>query len=169
MGATTTGGGGAGGGSSRANANPSSAMAMLMARRQSGGGGSTLSEINVTPFVDVVLVLLIIFMITAPMLMRSIDVSLPSATLRREESQERTIVTVDAKGRTYLNDKPVNIEILEDQLKMRVEVEGLRLAYLRADETLQYKQIIRVMDLMKRAGVDTVGLAYVYPEEKDGS
>lgn len=152
MGATTSGGGGSGRGSA---ASASSAMALLTTRRQPGGN-STLSEINVTPFVDVVLVLLIIFMITAPMLMRSIDVSLPSATLRREESQERTIVTMDAKGRTYLNDKPVNIEILEDQLKMRVEVEGLRLAYLRADETLQYKQIIRVMDLMKRAGVDTV-------------
>ncbi len=138
---------------------------MLMARRSSGGNG-TLSEINVTPFVDVVLVLLIIFMITAPMLMRSMDVSLPSATLRRDDPTARTVVTLDAQGRTFVNEKAVNIELLEEQLRQRVEVENLRLAYLRADETLQYKEIIKLMDLMKRAGVDTVGLVYVYADER---
>lgn len=142
-----------------------SATAMLMSRRSSGGA-SQLSDINVTPFVDVVLVLLIIFMITAPMLMRAIDVSLPSATQRRDDSSERTIVTLDAQGRTFINEDAVNIQLLEDEIKMRVEVNGLRLAYLRADESLPYREIIRVMDLLKRAGVDTVGLAYVYPEEK---
>ncbi len=125
-----------------------------------------MSEINVTPFVDVVLVLLIIFMITAPMLMRAMDVSLPSASLRRDDPTERTVVTLDAQGRTFVNDKAVNIELLEEQLRQRVEVNNLRLAYLRADETLQYKEIIKLMDLMKRAGVDTVGLVYVYPEER---
>ena len=140
---------------------------MLMARRQAGSGNGTLSDINVTPFVDVVLVLLIIFMITAPMLMRSMDVSLPSASMRREEAEERTIITLDAEGRTFMDERAVNLELLGEQLRMKVEVEGLRLAYLRADETLQYREIIKVMDLMKKAGVDTVGLAYVYPEEKD--
>ena len=125
-----------------------------------------MSEINVTPFVDVVLVLLIIFMITAPMLMRAMDVSLPSASLRRDDPTERTVVTLDAQGRTFVNDKAVNIELLEEQLRQRVDVNNLRLAYLRADETLQYKEIIKLMDLMKRAGVDTVGLVYVYPEER---
>lgn len=139
---------------------------MLLSRR-SNGGNQTLSEINVTPFVDVVLVLLIIFMVTAPMLIRSMDVSLPSATMRRDQAEERTIVTLDAQGRTFIDDRAVHIELLEEQMKMRVEVEGLRLAYLKADERLQYKQIIRVMDLLKRAGVDNVGLVYVYPEEKD--
>ncbi len=138
---------------------------MLIARRSSGGGAA-LSEINVTPFVDVVLVLLIIFMITAPMLMRAMDVSLPSASLRRDDPTERTVVTLDAQGRTFVNEKAVNIELLEEQLRQRVEVNNLRLAYLRADEALQYKEIIKLMDLMKRAGVDTVGLVYVYPEER---
>ena len=138
---------------------------MLMARKNTSAG-STMSEINVTPFVDVVLVLLIIFMVTAPMLMRSLDVSLPSATLRQDNPSERTIVTLDAQGRTFVNNRAVNIELLEDEIKQRVEVENLRVAYLRADETLQYREIIRIMDLLKRAGVDTVGLAYVYPEEK---
>ena len=138
---------------------------MLMARKRMSTT-HTISEINVTPFVDVVLVLLIIFMITAPMLMRSMDVSLPSATLQRVSPSERTIVTVDAQGRTFVNNRAVNIELLEDEIKQRVEVENLRVAYLRADETLQYREIIKIMDLLKRAGVDTVGLAYVYPEEK---
>jgi len=161
-------GGGSGGRVSRGG----SATAMLLSRR-STGGNQTMSEINVTPFVDVVLVLLIIFMVTAPMLIRSMDVSLPSATMRRDQSEDRTIVTLDAQGRTFIDERAVNIELLEEQMKMRVEVEGLRLAYLKADERLQYKQIIRVMDLLKRAGIDNVGLVYVYPEEKavekDGS
>ncbi len=138
---------------------------MLMARKRMSTT-HTISEINVTPFVDVVLVLLIIFMITAPMLMRTMDVSLPSATLQRDSPSERTIITVDAQGRTFVNNRAVNIELLEDAIKQRVEVENLRVAYLRADETLQYREIIKIMDLLKRAGVDTVGLAYVYPEEK---
>jgi len=136
-----------------------------MARR-SASTTHTMSEINITPFVDVVLVLLIIFMITAPMLTRTMDVSLPSATLRRDSPMERTIVTVDAQGRTFVNNRAVNIELLEDEIKQRVEVDNLRVAYLRADETLQYREIIKIMDLLKRAGVDTVGLAYLYPEEK---
>lgn len=140
-------------------------MSMLMARKRRSTT-KTLSEINVTPFVDVVLVLLIIFMITAPMLMRSMDVSLPSATLQRDSPSERTIVTVDAQGRTFVNNRAVNIELLEDEIRQRVEVDNLRVTYLRADETLQYKEIIKIMDLLKRAGVDTVGLAYVYPGEK---
>ena len=138
---------------------------MLMARKRMSTT-HTISEINVIPFVDVVLVLLVIFMVTAPMLMRSMDVSLPSATLQRDSPSERTIVTVDAQGRTFVNNRAVNIELLEDEIKQRVEVENLRIAYLRADETLQYREIIKIMDLLKRAGVDTVGLAYVYPEEK---
>ncbi len=142
-----------------------SVTAMLMARR-SASTIQPISEINVTPFVDVVLVLLIIFMITAPMLMRSMDVSLPSATLQRDSPSERTIVTVDAQGRTFVNNRAVNIELMEDEIRQRVEVDNLRVTYLRADETLQYKEIIKIMDLLKRAGVDTVGLAYVYPEEK---
>ena len=152
-------------GSSHGSALGGSVTTMLMARKRMSTT-HTISEINVTPFVDVLLVLLIIFMITAPMLMRTMDVSLPSATLQQDSPSERTIVTVDAQGRTFVNNRAVNIELLEDEIKQRVEVENLRVAYLRADETLQYRKIIKIMDLLKRAGVDTVGLVYVYPEEK---
>ena len=125
-----------------------------------------MSEINVTPFVDVVLVLLIIFMITAPMLLRAMDVNLPAAGIRQDQATERLIVTIDAQGRTFVDDRAVNVALLEQRIRDAVELQGIRVAYLRADEELQYKQIIAIMDLMKRAGMDTIGLVYVYPEEK---
>jgi len=125
-----------------------------------------MSEINVTPFVDVVLVLLIIFMITAPMLLRAMDVNLPAAGIRQDDASERLIVTIDAEGRTFVDDKAVNVALLEQRVRDAVELQGIRVAYLRADEELRYKQIIAVMDLMKRAGMDAIGLVYVYPEEK---
>ncbi len=125
-----------------------------------------MSEINVTPFVDVVLVLLIIFMITAPMLLRAMDVNLPAAGMRQDQASERLIVTIDAEGRTFVDNKAVNVALLEQRVRDAVEVQGIRVAYLRADEELRYKQIIAVMDLMKRAGMDAIGLVYVYPEEK---
>jgi len=129
-------------------------------------GSQALSEINVTPFVDVVLVLLIIFMITAPMLLRAMDVNLPAAGLRQDQATERVIVTIDSQGRTFVDDRAVNVELLEQRIHDAVELQGIRVAYLRADEELQYKRIIAIMDLMKRAGIDTIGLVYVYPEEK---
>ena len=125
-----------------------------------------MSEINVTPFVDVVLVLLIIFMITAPMLLRAMDVNLPAAGIRSDDASERLIVTIDAEGRTFVDDRAVNVALLEQRVRDAVGLQGIRVAYLRADEELRYKQIIAVMDLMKRAGMDAIGLVYVYPEEK---
>lgn len=143
-----------------------SALDIYLSSRARRDSNRVMSDINVTPFVDVVLVLLIIFMITAPMLLRAMDVSLPAAGLRQDQASERLIVTLDSQGRTYIDDKAVNIALLEQRVKDAVELRGLRVAYLRADEELRYKQIIAVMDLMKRAGVDTIGLVYVYPEEK---
>ncbi len=142
-----------------------SALNMYFGSR-SHHGSQAMSEINVTPFVDVVLVLLIIFMITAPMLLRAMDVNLPTAGIRSAEASERLIVTIDAEGRTFVDDKAVNVALLEQRVRDAVELQGIRVAYLRADEELRYKQIIAIMDLMKRAGMDAIGLVYVYPEEK---
>ncbi len=150
--------GGAGGGS---------ALARLSARRTAGGPG-TLSEINVTPFVDVVLVLLIIFMVTAPLLVRSLQVDLPTARMRSAEATERVIVTVDAEGRTFVGERAVNPVLLEDRLREIVEFEGAREGYLQGDASLEYGQVIEVIDTMKRAGFDRVGLVYAYPGEQRG-
>ncbi len=143
-----------------------SALQALIAARGGRESPRAMSEINVTPFVDVVLVLLIIFMITAPMLVRSIDVSLPAVGIRQDQASERIVVTLDGQGRTYMDDRAVNRALLEDRLREAVEVRGLRVAYLRADEELKYKEIMSVIELIKRAGVDTVGMVYIYPEEK---
>lgn len=159
----------AGGGGSAPSGGSSStgnALQALMMARSRRSAPQTLSEINVTPFVDVVLVLLIIFMITAPMLVRSIDVNLPAVGIRQDQASERIRVAVDAQGRTYLDDRAVNRALLEDRIKEMVEVRGLRVAYLKADEELRYKEIMAVIELIKDAGVDVVGLEYIYPEEK---
>jgi biopolymer transport protein TolR len=154
----------AGGGGGQGSSTRGSALSTYFNAR--GHESRTLSEINVTPFVDVVLVLLIIFMITAPMLLRAMDVNLPAAGIRQDQATERLIVTIDAQGRTFIDDRAVNIELLEERVREAVELKGIRVAYLRADEELRYKQIIAIMDLLKRAGMDTIGLVYVYPEEK---
>jgi len=134
--------------------------------RSRGGSPASLSEINVTPFVDVVLVLLIIFMITAPMLVRSIDVRLPVAGLRQDQATERIRIALDREGRTYVDDKAVNIALLEQRLREEVEMRGVRVAYLRADKELRFKQIVAVIDIAKRAGIDNIGIEYIYPEEE---
>lgn len=154
---------GAGTGGSAAGGAALQALAAARGRRETPGA---LAEINVTPFVDVVLVLLIIFMITAPMLVRTIDVSLPAVGIRKDQATEAVRVTVDRQGRTYLDNRAVNRELLEQRLSEAVEMRGLRVAYLSADEELKYKDIMSVIEIIKRAGVDLVGMVYVYPEEK---
>src|SRR5512147_2658222 len=80
-------------------------------------GPSMLGEINVTPLVDVVLVLLLVFMVTAPMMSRGIDVSLPVANQPQIRPEDRITVSVNAEGRVYVADRPVNIALLEDRLR----------------------------------------------------
>src|SRR5262245_29709167 len=100
---------------------------------------SALGEINVTPMVDVVLVLLIIFMVTAPMMSRGIDVSLPVATQTENPPEDRLTVSITAEGRIYLGDKPVNMVLLEDTLKnMLASGRTGKVVMLRADEALRY-------------------------------
>jgi biopolymer transport protein TolR len=147
------GGGGAGAGSYRT----------LRSRRET----PSIGEINVTPLVDVVLVLLIIFMVTAPMMSRGIDVSLPVATQTENAPEDRLTISVNAEGRVYLGDKPINLVLLEDTLKnMFAAGRTGKVVYLRADEGLRYGKVIEVVDKIKRAGVEQIGFVYVLPDEK---
>ncbi len=134
----------------------------LRARR----GGAMLGEINVTPLVDVVLVLLLVFMVTAPMMSRGIDVSLPVANQPQIPQEDRITVSVNAEGRVYIADRPVNIVLLEEQIRALTGGRADSVVYLRADEGLRYGQVINVVDVIKRAGVDRIGFVYVLPEEK---
>ena len=129
--------------------------------------GAVLGDINVTPLVDVVLVLLLVFMVTAPMMSRGIDVTLPVADQPKIAPEDRNItVTVNARGTIYVNDKPVALPLLEDQLRGRLQGMSMKVAYLRADEALRYGKVIEVVDVMKHAGVEQIGFVYDLPPEK---
>ena len=125
-----------------------------------------LGEINVTPLVDVVLVLLLVFMVTAPMMSRGIDVSLPVADQPQIEPIARTEVTINAKEQIFVDSRPVNILLLEDQLRGMMEGRTSKVVYLRADEGLRYGKVIEVVDRIKKAGVEQIGFVYVLPQEK---
>jgi biopolymer transport protein TolR len=127
---------------------------------------SLLGEINVVPLVDVVLVLLLVFMVTAPMMSRGIDVSLPVADQPQIRQEDRVTVSLRADGRVFVGDQPVNIVLLEDRLRGLTSGSPDAVVYLRADEGLRYGEVIRVVDVIKRAGVDRIGFVYVLPEEK---
>jgi biopolymer transport protein ExbD len=138
------------------------------AYRPVGGrrGPSALGEINVTPLVDVVLVLLLVFMITAPMMSRGIDVTLPQANIQQTDREDRITVTVGTDGRVYLGDKPMVLPLLLDQLRVMMEGRPKKIAYLKADESLRYSKVIEVVDYMKQAGVEQIGFVYELPSER---
>lgn len=153
------------GGSSGSGASAAAATYRTLRSRHVSGA---MGEINVTPLVDVVLVLLLVFMVTAPMMNRGIDVTLPVANQPDKPNQDRVItVTINAQGRIYLGDKPILLPLLEDEIRNRVQFLENKVAYLRADEKLQYGAVITVMDTLKRAGVEQVGFVYVLPQERE--
>ena len=128
--------------------------------------GRANADINVTPLVDVVLVLLLVFMVTAPMMSRGIDVSLPVANQPRTDEEERISVSVNAAERVYIGDQLVTMPMLEDRLRGMMEGRTSKVVYLRADESLRYGRVIAVVDAIKRAGVEQIGFVYVLPSEK---
>ncbi|MGH7277120.1 MAG: ExbD/TolR family protein, partial [Candidatus Rokuibacteriota bacterium] len=122
---------------------------MAFKLEDSGGSrrvGTTLAEINIVPLVDVVLVLLLIFMLTAPMMYRGIDVNLPRAAARPTAVEERMVLTVTKERSLYLNDKPVPLAALEGQLTEAFKGRRDRTLYLKADAGLQYGAVIETMD-----------------------
>jgi len=133
-------------------------MGMNLPGRDRGRYGPALSDINVTPLVDVVLVLLIIFMVTAPMMSRGIDVRLPRTTAGSDATEDRVVVTVDRDGTIYLNDRPVNAQLLTERLKSEMQRTGSDFVFLRADQEVPYGRVMTVMDQIKKAGADKVGM-----------
>jgi biopolymer transport protein TolR len=124
-----------------------------------GNDDRLMSEINVTPFVDVMLVLLIIFMVTAPMMIQGVDVSLPEATSGPLESkQEQLIVTIDQNNQVYINDFRVGIEGLKEKLIQITKNQKADEIYLRADKTVAYGMVVYVMSEIKGAGIEKLGM-----------
>jgi len=128
-------------------------------------GSGAMGEINVTPLVDVVLVLLLVFMVTAPMMSRGIDVQLPVANQRRND-EDRITISINAEGRVYVGDSPVNLVLLEDRVRGLMSGRTSKVVYLRADERLRYGKVIEVVDKLKTAGVEQIGFVYQLPKER---
>ncbi|MEF2146232.1 MAG: protein TolR [Desulfovibrionaceae bacterium] len=138
-------------------------MAML-----SGQNDGLLAEINVTPFVDVMLVLLIIFMVTAPMLTQGVEVELPQtkAVKNLPQDKDHLVLTVTADGRIILDEYEVPLEELEGMLARHVAEQNKEL-YLRADKSVPYGLVVQVMGEAKAAGIETLGVVADQPSTKD--
>jgi biopolymer transport protein ExbD/biopolymer transport protein TolR len=131
-----------------------------------GGRQKALAEINVTPLVDVMLVLLIISMLAAPMLQRGINLQLPATESASEISEARFVVSVDREARIRINDRPVHPELLQERMKSLALTHPTETVFLRADKSLPYGEVLLVMDKIRTAGVTRVALVTV-PLEAD--
>ena len=116
-----------------------------------------LSEINVTPLVDVTLVLLIIFMVTTPMLQRGTDVQLPQAQQSEAKEEERITLTLTKEGKLYVNNQEIPRADLTSRL-MALTRNRERVVHFRGDAQVPYGLVIEVMDALKAAGIETVGM-----------
>ena len=131
---------------------------------------TSLSEINVVPLVDVMLVLLIIFMITAPMIQRGVDVKLPVATRTNQISGERAFITVPINYRqdrlVFLGDEAIRVDALQERVRQKIEHATDKKVYLRGDGGVQYQDLMEVFDRLKAAGVSDVGLVAKLPGDR---
>lgn len=133
------------------------------------GNDQLMSEINVTPFVDVMLVLLIIFMVTAPMMVQGVDVDLPKATSKAlKGSEDRLIISIDDAHKVFINEQVVSVEFLTQKLGAILENFDKKNVYLRADKKVPYGIVVNVISKIKKAGVDSLGMITL-PENEDKS
>jgi len=124
-----------------------------------GQGRVTMSEINVTPMVDVMLVLLIIFMVTAPLIQQGVKVNLPETKAAPVESSEKKIVlSVDASRRVFIGDAEVALDELEPKLRANAKAQHDKEIYLHADRAIPYGVVVEVMAAAQRAGIENVGM-----------
>jgi len=126
---------------------------------QQGGNKKFMSEINVTPFVDVMLVLLIIFMVTAPMMMQGVEVNLPETTTRQIKTRDEPLMlTINKKGEIFLENHLIQLKSLEVKIKKIFENRREKEILLRADKDVSYGFVIKVIASIKRAGIDKLGM-----------
>lgn len=130
--------------------------------------GTSLSEINVTPFVDVMLVLLVIFMVTAPMIQSGISVNLPQAETESTPAEEGLTLTITKDKYIHIENSVINQFLLEQKLKEYFYGKEKKIVFIRADESLPYGFVMRILDISKKAGVEITGLITkpIDPEEK---
>jgi len=133
-----------------------------------GAKGGLKADINVTPLVDVMLVLLIIVMLIAPMLQKGIDVNLPEAenTGDKPDTADQTVVHIDRESKLYVNAKLVNESDAITRLQAILETKADKIVYLKGDKDAPYSAIMKMMDALRGAGIETVGLI---TEKKGGN
>jgi biopolymer transport protein TolR len=129
--------------------------------------GTSMSAINVTPLVDVMLVMLIIFMVTAPMMQSGIGVNLPQAETRSTPADEGLTLTITSDRYIHLQDQVINQFLLEDKLKEYFAGQEKKVLFLKADQDLPYGFVITVIDIAKKAGVEVLGLVTEPVDEKN--
>ena len=136
-------------------------MSSSVGNRSRDNRFNSLAEINVTPLVDVMLVLLIISMIAAPMLQRGINLELPATQTASEITEARVVVSLDREGGIRINDRPVHPQLLQDQMRSLAQSNPSETVFLRADKRLPYGEVLLVMDKIRIAGVTRVSLVTV--------
>ena len=127
-----------------------------------------LSQVNVTSLVDVTLVLLIVFMLTAPLLREGVEVDLPQAEVKGIDMSDAWVISVTRDGSVYLNDRKVPLEMLAAEIETRIVASGEREVYVRGDAQVPYGTMVRLIGVLKSAGIDNVGLVS-QPEEPAGA
>lgn len=135
-----------------------------------GGRGShrALADINVTPFVDVVLVLLIIFMLTAPILQSGIEVEVPKTKTVKEITEERLVISIDRKQRVYLGNDPININEIAGTLQRKLRDPERQSIFIRADQDVPFGAFATVMDAVKQSGITNVSIV-TQPMDQNGN
>ena len=128
-----------------------------------------MSDINVTPFVDVMLVLLIIFMVTAPMMMEGVDVSLPEATAKPlNVPQDQLVITIDREQQIHINDFKVEPDYLSEKLSAILKNRSDKNVYFKADKEVPYGFVVKIMADIKAAGVEKLGMVTIPNQEEQG-
>ncbi len=122
------------------------------------GPNRTMNEINVTPLVDVMLVLLIIFMISAPLLQSGVSLELPQGNLEMAANEDHLVLSLDAEGKHYLNDDYLQPEIVIEKVKTAVAASPAKTVYVRGDANLRYGAVVELMSQLREAGVSQVSL-----------
>jgi biopolymer transport protein TolR len=129
--------------------------------------GSSISQINVVPLVDVMLVLLVIFMVTAPIIQQGVTVDLPQAKAGAlSGEQEQLVVTLEKNGQLFLNDNSITEDQLTEKLEAVAKLRPDKQVFLRADRTVPYGDVVRVMAAIRGAGVQSLGMVTELPTEE---
>ena len=129
--------------------------------------GSTISQINVTPLVDVMLVLLVIFMVTAPIIQQGVQVNLPQAKAGAiPGKEEQLVVAITRSGKIYLNDNPMTLAELGLKLRAIRQLRQDREVYLRADQDVRYGIVMRTIAEIKQAGIEKLGMVTRPPSQE---